>query len=113
MSRVRQGRGDAFEGNGTGCLDENGVAGLDQLPRRFERFVGVARPRLETVAAGDLAHRDHLDLELGRQLCDLPVVPVGVLAELGHSAQYRDAAAAGAALCQVRSAASIEVGLAL
>ena len=29
------------------------------------------------------------------------MVPFGVLAELGHPAEYRDEAAAGAALCQV------------
>ena len=33
---VRQGRGDAFEGNRAGRLDEHGVAGFDQRPRRLE-----------------------------------------------------------------------------
>ena len=96
------------------ALTRTASPGSTSFRAAVERCVGVRRPRRESVGAGNIADSDHLDLELGRQLGDLPVVPVGVLAELRHPAQYRDAAATGAALCRgARSAASVEVGLAL
>ena len=68
---------------------------------RRERSGGVRLPRVGPVAARELADREHLDPELVRQLRDLAVMPLGVLAELGHAAEDREAPAARPPLGEV------------
>ena len=88
-------RGDAFEPHGTGCLDEDRVAGPQEAGDVGERR-GVGDEELllgaVEVDAGALADADDdLDPELTEQRSHLVVVARARVPELGHLAEDRHA----------------------
>ena len=95
------------------ALTSTASPGRTSGERSRARPLASGSQRLRAVAARELADREHLDPQLVRQLCDLAVVLLRVLAELGHAAEDREPPPARAALGEVTSAACIDVGFAL
>ena len=68
---------------------------------RQQRGRRVGLPGLGAVGPRQVADRQQLDPELARQLGDLPVMTLGVVAELGHAAENREPPSSGSALGQM------------
>src|SRR4029079_4952583 len=79
---------DQLEADRARALDQYGVAPLDHRLGERDRSLGVRRPGVRRVGAGELANpEDRLDAKLARVGADLAVVAVGVWPELAHLPQ--------------------------